>query len=116
MALLGLTFKENCGDIRNSKAIDLFYKLCERGLSVQVCDPRANNDVVKRTVGVELIPFDTLKPCQAVIVAVQHDEFVELDVGSLTSICEGKNPIIFDVKSIYDQTTFLDAGIQLMRL
>ena len=94
---LGITFKENCPDIRNSHAVDVLRGLEEFGCKVDVLDPWADPDEVRKAYGVtsaaklsEIVARDY----DAVVLAVAHREFLELDVASL----KGKNAVVFDIK------------------
>ena len=92
--ILGITFKENCPDIRNSKVIDVVNELIEFGVKVDVYDPHASNEQVKREYGIDLVE----KPSEnydAIILAVAHDEFKQIDFKSFKN---GLETIIYDVK------------------
>jgi UDP-N-acetyl-D-galactosamine dehydrogenase len=91
--VLGITFKENCPDVRNTKVIDIIHEMEEYGCNVDVSDYRADKDVVKHEYNLELIENYNLNDYQAVIVAVGHEEYKKLE------ICNNKN-IVFDIKSI----------------
>ena len=92
--IMGITFKENCPDIRNSRVIDIYRELEDYGVSIEVYDPFAEKEEVMHEYGVSLLErLD--KKYQVVIMAVAHDEFKEIDVTSLTV----ENGIIYDVKS-----------------
>jgi len=92
--ILGITFKENCPDIRNSGVIDVINEFEEFGTSVDIYDPWVIKDEVKKEYGVSMI--DTVKENYAAIVhAVSHDQFKELDLKSMLS----DSGIIYDVKS-----------------
>ena len=111
--VLGITFKENCPDIRNSKVIDVINELKEFGCDVEVYDPWANPEEVMHEYGVKPIPMPILKPAvhpqllpkkggeryDAVVLAVAHDKFMEMDLASL----KNENGIIFDIKGILDR-------------
>ena len=93
--VLGITFKENCPDIRNSRVIDVIQELEEFGTDVSVYDPWADRDEVKREYGLDLIHTLNSK-YDAVVLAVAHDKFDGLDVDSLKS---GNDTVIYDIKS-----------------
>jgi UDP-N-acetyl-D-glucosamine/UDP-N-acetyl-D-galactosamine dehydrogenase len=96
--LLGITFKENCPDIRNSKSIDVYNELVDFGVNVSVYDPWADPKEVKRNYGFDLA--DSLdSEYDAIILTVAHDEFLKLDIESL----KNSKTIVFDVKSVLDQ-------------
>ena len=95
--LLGITFKENCPDIRNTKVVDIYTTLNEYTNNITVYDPQANANEVKHEYNVDIV---NELPCEAkydaVVLAVAHKEFAELDVKSLTV----ENGVIYDVKGI----------------
>lgn len=97
--LLGFTFKENCPDIRNTKIIDIYTTLSEYTNHISVFDPWANPIHVLKEYGIELEEKLVLAEYDAVILAVGHDMFRELEINSL---CK-KNAVIFDVKGFLDR-------------
>ena len=97
--VLGITFKENCPDIRNSKVIDLIREFEEFGCRVDTYDPWASAAEVKHEYGVNLLPELNTGAYDAVVLAVAHDEFSTLD---LAAICN-RDSVIFDVKGILDR-------------
>jgi UDP-N-acetyl-D-glucosamine/UDP-N-acetyl-D-galactosamine dehydrogenase len=100
--ILGITFKENCPDIRNSKVIDLINELKEYGCNLDIYDPWADNKEVKEEYGVDLInrPVVTEKSSyDAVILAVSHGKFKELDFSKFSK----NNVVIYDIKSFLDK-------------
>ena len=92
--ILGFTFKENCPDIRNTKVADIYTTLSEYTGNITVCDPWADADRVKSVYGIEILPEIPSERFDAVILAVTHDQFRELDVSSL--VREGG--VVYDVK------------------
>ena len=96
--VLGIAFKENCPDIRNSRAIDIINELKSYDVNVDVYDPWATVSAVKHEYGIDLISSlsDINKKYQAIIIAVAHDEFKVIDLDELTD----DSHLIFDVKSI----------------
>ena len=97
--ILGITFKENCPDIRNSRVMDIYKELTQFGLGVDVYDPYANRDEVKREYGIELIG-GIVDQYDAIVLAVSHDEFTKLN---FRSVKKGDKAVIFDTKSILDR-------------
>lgn len=93
--VLGVTFKENCPDIRNSKVVDIVKELEQFGIQVDVFDPHADKDEVIEEYGIKLIDQISNK-YNAIILAVAHDEFLEYDIVNFK---ESSNSIIFDIKS-----------------
>lgn len=100
--ILGITFKEDCPDIRNSKVIDIYTELKQFGLQVDVFDPHAEPEEVHEEYGVSLIKAPNSQNYDAIILAVAHKEFLSLDISSL---CKGKDSVIFDTKSFLDRVT-----------
>jgi UDP-N-acetyl-D-galactosamine dehydrogenase len=115
VTVLGLTFKEDCPDLRNSKVIDIIRELEDYGISVQVCDPLADVGEARHEYGVSLVAVDDLKPACAVVAAVAHRPFLEWGADEMLSLM-GKNPVLVDVKGIYDQDAMSAAGIRVWRL
>jgi UDP-N-acetyl-D-galactosamine dehydrogenase len=98
--LLGITFKENCPDIRNTKVIDIYKELISFGLIVDIYDPNANKYDVKKELGISLI--DTTTKYDVIILAVAHKQFNEIDFESLKL---SSNSITFDIKGTLPRST-----------
>src|SRR5690606_35655344 len=90
------TFKENCPDVRNSRVIDVIEELQGFGLKVDVYDPYANNEEVKKYYKLDLIDQLT-DSYHAIVLAIGHNQFLELDLEALKS---SKDTVVFDVKSV----------------
>jgi UDP-N-acetyl-D-galactosamine dehydrogenase len=93
--LLGFTFKEDCPDVRNTRVIDIYNELRNFEINVEVYDPWANVEEVKKEYGIQISNQRPDGQFDAVILAVAHKEFLELDVRSFV-----KNGVIYDVKGI----------------
>ncbi|MDM1335739.1 nucleotide sugar dehydrogenase [Acinetobacter pseudolwoffii] len=106
VTILGLTFKENCPDIRNSKVIDVIYELKEFGIEIQVFDPYADKTDAFNEYGIKLVDWNELKPSEAIVVAVSHKYFDELLPSDFDEILVN-NPVIVDVKGCID-TNFIE--------
>jgi len=104
--VMGVTFKENVTDIRNSKVADVIQELKAFSLQVDVVDPHADSAEVKHEYGFDLTS-EMASDYDAVLVAVNHDEYKSKDEKFFTSI-SGDNPILIDVKNLYGNT-FSDA-------
>jgi len=115
VTVLGLTFKEDCPDLRNSRVIDIVHELREFGLEVQIHDPLADVEEAKHEYGVDLKPWNELKPANAVVAAVSHQEYRQMSPGQIAKLMT-KNPLLIDVKAMYDPAAIRAAGIQLWRL
>ena len=113
VAVLGLTFKENCPDIRNTKVIDIINELKEYGIIPLICDPVADASEVKQLYGIEFVPLDSLKDLDAVIIAVSHSEFASLSMEDLDRLYKqspNHEKVVVDVKSILDRKAYEQAG------
>lgn len=96
MLILGITFKENCPDIRNTKIVDIYNTLKEYSSNITVYDPWANVGHVKHEYGIDIVNTLPQEQYDAVILAVAHNEFLSLDVKSLVK----DNGVVYDVKGL----------------
>lgn len=115
VTILGLTFKENCSDLRNSKVIDIINELRSYGVHVQVCDPLADPEEAMHEYGVQLVPISELRPAAALVAAVAHQQFIAWSTEAVRRYL-GNNPVLIDVKGMYDQQAMSAAGIRIWRL
>ena len=97
--ILGLTFKENCPDIRNTKVIDVYHELRDYAIDVAIYDPWADKEEVKAEYGLELLSDFDGKEYHGVILAVSHNEFLEIDFAALKE----SGTLIFDTKAFIDR-------------
>ncbi len=104
--ILGVTFKENCPDIRNTKVIDIYHTLSEYTSNITVYDPWANPERVRKEYQVEVQNTLPEEKYDAVILCVAHDEFMKLDVRSLTR----DGGVVYDVKGVLDKSV-IDARL-----
>jgi len=93
--ILGITFKENCPDIRNSRVIDIYHELVQYGMDVDVCDPHASEEDVKEEYGINIIQQPKGK-YSCIVLAVAHNEFLKMDI---TSFKANEASVIFDTKA-----------------
>ena len=97
--ILGVTFKENCPDVRNSKVVDIYDELVDFGTAPVIYDPWVNNfDVMKKYPHISMLD-NIVGQYDAIILAVAHKEFIAMDIGSL---CK-KTSVIFDCKAVLDK-------------
>jgi UDP-N-acetyl-D-galactosamine dehydrogenase len=115
VTILGLTFKENVPDIRNSKVVDILRELTQVGVTVQIHDPFALLDDAKHEYGVVLTPFEALVPADAVILAVAHREYLSGGWSLMNKLLKDGRGIVLDVKSKLDRAQKPE-GIDLWRL
>lgn len=116
VGVLGITFKENCPDIRNSKVADLIKEFQAWGAEVVVADPWADAEEVKHEYGIELGTIDANNPVDSLVVAVGHHEFRELTAQQLRSFVRTEKPVLADVKSLYERDAVAAAGFTVFRL
>ena len=101
VGVLGITFKEDVPDLRNTRVSDIVRELQAFGLVPIVHDPHAHADEAAREYGIELAPWDALTELDAVILAVSHDEYRQMEIDELLAGL-GEGGIVFDVKSMYN--------------
>ena len=116
IGVLGITFKENCPDIRNSKVVDLVRELQSWGAQVVVADPWANAEEVQHEYGLALGVIDESNPVDALVVAVGHTEYRALSPAVLRRYCRHATPVLTDVKSLYDRHQAAGEGFAVFRL
>ena len=117
--IFGLTFKENCPDIRNSKVADIIKRLNEYGINPQVVDPWANSAEAKREYGIDLTAIENIHQVDCIIVAVAHQQFQALSLAELQKMFkqELKNPrVLIDVKGIYTVNDLQQSSLVWWRL
>ncbi|USK33677.1 nucleotide sugar dehydrogenase [Bacillus sp. F19] len=105
VTVLGLTFKENVPDLRNSKVIDVIRELEDFGVEVQVSDILADKNDSKEEYGVDLIDFEYLKPADAVILAVPHQKYINNGWEQFNQLLKHGKGIVVDIKSCLDKET-----------
>jgi UDP-N-acetyl-D-glucosamine/UDP-N-acetyl-D-galactosamine dehydrogenase len=99
--ILGVTFKENCPDVRNTKVVDIYKELLEYGIDVDIFDPWADKEEVKHEYGIDLLAeFEEGKKYDSIILAVSHNEFMQIEFNNLKK----DNGIIFDTKACLNRS------------
>lgn len=116
IGIMGVTFKENCPDIRNSKIADLVKELQTWGVETVISDPWANAKEVEHEYGIRLGQIDSDNQVDALVVAVGHDQFRALDAAALKSMCRGATPVLADLKSLFNRDALAAAGFTVFRL
>lgn len=115
VGVMGVTFKENCPDIRNSKVADLVRELEGWGAKVVVVDAWADAGEVKHEYGITLGAIDASNQVDALVVAVGHNEYRALTPDQLRQLCRGDKPVLADVKALYDRHAAATAGFTVFR-
>jgi UDP-N-acetyl-D-galactosamine dehydrogenase len=116
VGVLGITFKENCPDIRNSKVVDMVREFETWGVQVVVADPWADAQEVAHEYGLQLGAVDAEHPVDALVVAVGHNEYRQTNPGALRAMCRGTKPVLADVKSLFNRHHAAEAGFTVFRL
>lgn len=116
VGLMGITFKENCPDIRNSKVVDMVREFKTWGIKVVVTDAWASAEEVTHEYGLKLGLLDADHPVDSLVVAVGHNEYRHLTPAHLRLLCRGSQPVLADVKSLYNRHDAAQAGFTVFRL
>jgi UDP-N-acetyl-D-galactosamine dehydrogenase len=115
VGVLGITFKENCPDIRNSKVADLVKELQQWGAQVVVADPWADAQEVQHEYGIELGAIDAANKVDALVVAVGHREYRDTSPAQLRALCRSDKPVLADIKALYNRAEASSAGFTVFR-
>lgn len=116
VGLLGITFKENCPDIRNSKVVDMVREFETWGVKVVAVDAWADPNEVAHEYGIQLGTIDERNTVDALVVAVGHNEYRKMTPANLRLLCRGEHPVLADVKSLYNRHDAGRAGFTVFRL
>ena len=117
--ILGLTFKENCPDTRNSKVVDIINRLKEYDINPVVTDSWADTEVAKHEYGVELVPWEEIPKADCVIVAVGHNEYRSMSMMQIKELYKDipdEEKVLVDVKSLYRMDELKASGMRFWRL
>ncbi|ARU04221.1 nucleotide sugar dehydrogenase [Comamonas serinivorans] len=116
VGVLGITFKENCPDVRNSKVVDMVREFEGWGMQVVVSDPVADPAEVQAAYGIPLQAIDADHPVDVLVVAVGHSAYRALTPAQLKALVRGPQPVLADVKSLYDRHALAALGFSVFRL
>jgi|L827metagenome_2_1110789.scaffolds.fasta_scaffold00119_12 UDP-N-acetyl-D-glucosamine/UDP-N-acetyl-D-galactosamine dehydrogenase len=117
--VMGITFKENCPDVRNTKVFDIIKHLKEVGIDPLLTDPIANPSEVKKEYNVDLLPFDDIHDVDCIVLAVAHDEYKTLNNDDITKkfkTIPNNEKVIVDVKGIFDREYYINQEYLFWRL
>ncbi|KQC06840.1 MAG: GDP-mannose dehydrogenase [Smithella sp. SDB] len=115
-AVLGVSFKENVPDLRNTRIIDIVNELKEYGVEVLVHDPLADPYEARHHYNIELTSLNKIKNVDAVILAVAHNNYKEMGLPLIAGLCRKNFPILLDIKSVFDPAKAKSSGINYWRL
>jgi len=117
IGVLGLTFKENVPDLRNTKVVDIVRELCDFRMHVLVHDPMASPEEAREEYGLTLVPREELRDLDALIIAVNHDAFKALTLEEIAAwFRPSMEPILVDVKGVFERAAAEAAGYRYWRL
>jgi len=115
VGVMGITFKENCPDIRNSKVVDLIKEFEAWGVSVVVVDPYADAEEVMDEYGLKLSAMDDLQGVDSLVVAVGHKAYRDMELTKLKKMLKSDKPVLADLKALYDRHEASALGLTLFR-
>ena len=116
IAVLGITFKEDVPDLRNTKVVDIINELVDYGIEVLVHDPLADTGEAASFYGIDLQPMEALSGVDAVIVAVIHKKYIELGITGIAKLCTNSTPILLDIKGAFSHAEAKKRNIKYWRL
>jgi UDP-N-acetyl-D-galactosamine dehydrogenase len=120
VVIMGLTFKENCPDTRNSKVVDIIDRLKEYDINPVVTDMWAEPEIAKHEYGVELVKWEDVPKADCVIIAVGHNEYRSMSVMQLKELFKNEladeEKVLIDVKSLYRMDELKASGMRFWRL
>jgi UDP-N-acetyl-D-galactosamine dehydrogenase len=119
VGILGFTFKENCPDTRNTRVIDIVNELKEYGITPMIADPEADAEEAKHEYGLVFDSLEDLKDMDAIVIAVGHDQFLNLsqeDLNRMFKKGSNDNKVLLDIKGVLDRKEYEEAGYKYWRL
>ena len=114
--VMGITFKENCSDIRNSKVIDIINEFKEYGVNIEVVDSLADENEVQKEYGIKLNKIEDVSDVDAVIFAIPHEKFKNITLGDLKKIYRDDKLVLIDIKGMFDKKKAEDLNYLYWRL
>jgi len=120
VVILGVTFKENTPDTRNSKVFDIVNELQDYGINVTYVDEQADKDEAKNFYGIDIVDIEDIEEADCLVFAVAHDEFINLTQDEILKMynqkLEIKDRVLIDIKGIFDQNKLINSGLTYWRL
>ncbi len=116
VVILGITFKEDVPDLRNTKVVDIINELNDYGVKVLVSDPLADPEEAQKYYGVELLPLSDIKDLDAVILAVMHKDYRDSGLAGIAGMCADSNALVVDVKGCFSSEEAQKLGVTYWRL
>ena len=116
VGILGITFKENVPDLRNTKVMDIVKELMDYGIEIRVHDPLADPEEAKQYYGIDLKPFEDLSGVDAVIIAVKHDAYLKMGLSEVSRLCTNHKAVVIDIKGAFSPEEAEKSDILYWRL
>jgi len=116
VAILGLTFKEDVPDLRNTRVVDIIHELKDYGVNVLVSDPLADPDEAQSYYDIQLQPFEKIKKADAVILAVSHKVYRDRGLAGIAGLCADSGALVVDVKGCFTPVQAEKLGVTYLRL
>jgi UDP-N-acetyl-D-galactosamine dehydrogenase len=116
VAILGLSFKENVPDLRNTRVVDIIEELRDYGVDVLAHDPLALPEEARNLCGINPVALNQIKDMDAVILAVAHDKYITMGMEKIASLCKKEKPILLDIKGLFQPAAARKLGINYWRL
>jgi UDP-N-acetyl-D-galactosamine dehydrogenase len=116
IAILGITFKEDVPDLRNTRVVDIVHELKDYGTQVLVSDPMADPDEARAYYGIDLLPLEEVSGVDAVVLAVQHRSYLSSGLARLAELCSSRPALVFDVKGCFRPDDARRLGVTYRRL
>jgi UDP-N-acetyl-D-galactosamine dehydrogenase len=116
VAVLGLSFKENVPDLRNTRVVDIINELKDYGVEVLAHDPLAIPEEAQQHCGIKTVSLKDIKNVDAVILAVAHDEYKSIGLAKIASLCCKGRPVVLDIKAVFEPQAATGMGINYWRL
>ena len=116
VGILGITFKENVPDLRNTKVVDIVKELMDYGIEISVHDPLADLEEAKQYYGIDLKPFEDLSGVDAVIIAVKHNAYLQMGLSEISRLCTNHKAVVIDIKGAFSPEEAEKSNILYWRL
>lgn len=116
VAILGFTFKENCPDTRNTRVIDVYKELQEYGITPIIADPQADQAEAYEEYGIKFVDMDSITNVDAVVLAVAHEEFEDMDMERMDAFYNNGQKVLLDLKGLLNRDEYEQAGYLYWRL
>ncbi len=116
VAVLGLTFKENVPDLRNTRVVDIIHELEDYGIRVIIHDPLADSDEARHHYRLKLTDLQDIHHMDAVVLAVSHDDYLQMGLERIGKFCNETDPLVIDVKGVFNNEEAQTLGIDYWQL